>query len=148
MNQLLTVEQALEQEGVFVTTTSGVSMEPLFRHRRDTVVVVPPQGRLKKYDVPLYRRGNEYVLHRVVDVTPAAYVICGDNCINKEFHITDNEIVGVMTEFYRKGKHYTVNDKGYRVYARLVVFTYPLRIAYYRCRAVAGRIYRALFIKK
>ena len=32
--------------------------------------------RLKKYDVPLYRRGADYVLHRVVKVLPESYVIC------------------------------------------------------------------------
>ena len=148
MTTLLTVEQALEREGIFVTTTSGVSMEPLFRHRRDTIVIVPPKGRLGKYDVPLYRRGNDYVLHRVVEVTPDGYVICGDNCINKEFSVTDEDVLGVMTEFYRKGRHYTVENAGYRLYCRVVVATHPLRVTYYHLRAAAGRVYRKLFAKK
>lgn len=128
MNETRSVEQVLLQDGVFVSTTSGVSMWPLFRDRRDTIVVTKPNGRLKKYDVPLYRRGNEYVLHRIVNVLPDSYVICGDNCLAKEHGITDADIVGVLTEFYRGDKHYTVADIRYRVYARVWVALYPLRL--------------------
>ena len=56
-----TIEQIIEEDGKFVCTTSGVSMEPLFKDRRDTVIIFRTQGRLKKYDVPLYKRGEEYV---------------------------------------------------------------------------------------
>ncbi len=128
MNETRSVEQVLLQDGVFVSTTSGVSMWPLFRDRRDTIVVTKPNGRLKKYDVPLYRRGNEYVLHRIVNVLPDSYVICGDNCLAKEHGITDADIVGVLTEFYRGDKHYTVADIRYRVYVRVWVALYPLRL--------------------
>lgn len=123
-----TIEEALRDHGVFVTTTVGVSMEPLFKNRRDTVQIMPVTGRLSKYDVPLYRRRDEYVLHRIIKVLPDSYVICGDNCIGKEYGITDDDIVGVMVAFDRKGKHYTVNHFGYRLYARLRVAQYPFRL--------------------
>lgn len=128
MNADMHIEHVLEQEGVFVSTTSGVSMRPLFKHRRDTIVIVKPSGRLHKYDVPLYRSGDRYLLHRIIQVLPDSYVICGDNCLNKEYGITDADIVGVLKEFYRKNKHYTVENRGYRLYARIWVAIYPLRI--------------------
>ena len=128
MNETRSVEQTLLQDGVFVSTTSGVSMRPLLRDRRDTIVVTKPNGRLKKYDVALYRRKNEYVLHRIVKVLPDSYVICGDNCLAKEHGITDADILGVLTEFYRGDKHYTVTDPRYRLYARVWVALYPLRL--------------------
>ncbi len=139
MNDGINIEQVLEQEGVFVSTTSGVSMRPLFKDRRDTIVVVKPTGRLKKYDVPLYRSGDKYLLHRVIEVLPDSYVIRGDNCYAKEYGITDADVVGVLREFYRKSKHYTVNDCGYRLYARVWVALHPLltfvkRILYYCSR--------------
>lgn len=144
-----TIETILEKEGVFVGTTSGVSMEPLFRHRRDTIVIRPVTGRLKKYDVPLYRRGNDYVLHRILQVLPDSYVILGDNCVVKEHGITDDQIVGVLTEFYRKEKHVTVQDFWYRVYVRLwCSIAHPLYILYLRGRAFGGRLYRKVFPKK
>lgn len=95
------IEEVLEREGVLVSTTVGVSMYPMLRNRRDTVIVSPASGHLKKYDVPLYRRGGKYVLHRIVDVVDDRYVICGDNCIRREYDITDREIIGVLTGFYR-----------------------------------------------
>ena len=51
---------------MYVSTTSGVSMYPMLRNRRDTIIVKPPTAPLKKYDVPLYRRGDDYVLHRII----------------------------------------------------------------------------------
>ena len=59
------IEDVLAHEGAYVATTAGVSMRPLLRDRRDTVVIEPCAGRLAKYDVPLYRRGSDYVLLRV-----------------------------------------------------------------------------------
>ena len=50
----LGIEDVLAREGVYVGTTAGVSMWPLLRHRRDTVVVEPCAGRLRVHDVPLY----------------------------------------------------------------------------------------------
>lgn len=148
MSAEATIEQILKQEGVFVSTTSGVSMEPLFRHRRDTIIIRPVTGRLKKYDVPLYRRGKDYVLHRIIKVLPDSYVILGDNCVAKEHGITDDQIVGVLTEFYRKDKHVTVNNFWYRLYARLWCASYPLRMTYRRVRGFAGRVYRKIFPKQ
>jgi hypothetical protein len=46
----------------------GVSMLPMLRPGLDTVVLSPAPERLRKYDLPLYRRDNgHYVLHRVVE---------------------------------------------------------------------------------
>ena len=94
MNASMNIENVLEEKGVFVSTTVGVSMYPMLRNRKDTIVIKPVHGRLKKYDVPLYQRGSDYVLHRIVKVTSDGYVICGDNCLNKEYQVTDDDIVG------------------------------------------------------
>ena len=100
---VLHIEDALNEEGVYVSTTSGVSMYPMLRNRRDTIIVKPPTAPLKKYDVPLYRRGDDYVLHRIIGKDDRGYIICGDNCINKEYGITENQIIGVLVGFYRDG---------------------------------------------
>lgn len=147
MSGTVEIEKLLRQEGVFVTTTSGVSMEPLFRERRDTVVIVPVTGRLRKYDVPLYRRGEDYVLHRIIEVRPDSYVIRGDNCLHKEFGITDAMIVGVMAEFYRKEKHVAVTDWRYRLYARVWVATHGVRFFFKRVRNRLVRMAKALLGK-
>ena len=80
-----TMEQMLKEQGFLASTAVGISMNPMLRNRRDTILIAPVAGRLKKYDVPLYRRGDDYVLHRIVQVLPDSYVICGDNCMEREY---------------------------------------------------------------
>ena len=135
----LSIEEVLEKDGVYISTTVGVSMYPLFQNRRDTIIVEKPSGRLKKYDVPLYKRGEQYYLHRILKVLPDGYIICGDNCVTKEYDITDKEIIGVLKAFYRKNKYSTVDSFGYRVYSVLWSHTYL-------ARKISKRIY-SLFLR-
>ena len=91
-------EDVIERDGRLVYTNVGDSMRPLIRQDRDILIIEKPHGRLKKYDVPLYKRDSgQYVLHRVLKVRPDDYVICGDNRYNKEYGITDRHIIGVLT---------------------------------------------------
>ena len=120
------IETILENDGVFVSTTSGVSMYPMLRDRRDTIIVKKPEGRLKKYDVALYRRGASYVLHRVIKVLPDSYIIRGDNCLAKEYGITDDTVLGVLTGFYRGDKEKSMKSFSYKLYSRLIVVAHPL----------------------
>ena len=102
-------------------------MYPMLRNRRDTIVVKPYEGRLKKYDVPLYKSGNNYVLHRIIEVLPDSYVIRGDNCINKEYGITDQDILGVLVAFHRDGKEVNMSGIGYRAYVVFWCHTHEIR---------------------
>lgn len=121
------IEEVIKENGVYVSTTVGVSMYPMLRNRRDTIMIKPVAGRLKRYDVPLYRRGDDYVLHRIVAVKPEGYVICGDNCMKREYNITDQQIIGVLDGFYRDGKEVDMNGWKYRLYSRVWVALYPVR---------------------
>ena len=83
---------------------------------------------VKKFDVVLYRRPPEsYVLHRIVKVRPDGYVLLGDNCLNKEYGITEDAIIGIMTGYVRKGKEHSTNEVGYKLYSRFIVLTFPIR---------------------
>lgn len=148
-----TFEKILEDSGVLVYKTRGVSMEPMLRQERDIIIIRPkPEGRLRKYDVPLYRRGQDYVLHRIIAVRENGYEILGDNTYNVEYGITDEDIIGVLSEFVRKGKKYSVTDRGYIVYSRVWCAIYPLRAGYRRIKSrmfcIGGRILRALNLRK
>lgn len=147
MNNDKSLEQAIAEEGKIVLTTAGVSMKPLLGNRRDTVIILPANGRLKKYDVPLYRRREECVLHRIVRVLPESYVICGDNCESYEYDITDDNIIGVLSAFYRKDKYYTVNDWRYKLYSVYIVKSFPVRMLFRKARRKLARIYRRIFPK-
>ena len=71
------IQEELDKNGITVCTTRGDSMEPLLANRRDIVTIqkIEPGQRLKKYDVPLYRRdgGENYVLHRILKVREQDY---------------------------------------------------------------------------
>ena len=108
-----------------VKTSVGTSMLPLLRPGRD-LFIVEKRGAspLRAGDVVLYRRPpDRYVLHRIVEVREKDYVILGDNCVNREYGITDGDILGVMTGFVRGGKQHSVTERGYRLYTWLWLHT-------------------------
>ncbi len=115
-----TFEEQLEKNGKLIYTNKGDSMMPLIKQGRDLLIIEPVQGRLKKYDVPLYKRDNgQYVLHRILKVRSNDYVICGDNRWSKEYGISDRHIIGVLTGIVRNGRKISVKDLKYRLYVHL-----------------------------
>ena len=149
MNDIKQIEQVLKEEGMLVCTTAGISMYPMLRNRRDTIVVKPYEGRLKKYDIPLYKRESDsaYILHRIIKVLPDSYIICGDNCDTKEYGIGEEHILGVLTAFCRGDKWIDMNGWKYKLYVRLQCATYPFRWFRGKARRVKAKIIR-LFRKE
>ncbi len=130
-------EDALTRGGKLVYTCVGTSMLPMLRQRRDLVIIEKNVGRLKKYDVPLYRRDSgQYVLHRIVKVHADSYVLCGDNQWRREYGITDGQIIGVLTAFVRDGREISVTDKQYRLYVRLWCGLFWPRAAFLWCASM------------
>lgn len=126
---MISFEEELEKSGKLIYTTVGVSMMPLIKQDRDISIISKPEGRLKKFDVAMYKRPNgQYVLHRVVKVLEDGYVILGDNCISKEYNIKDSQILGVLTSLNRKGKEVDLNSFGYKFYVRARYAHYPVRV--------------------
>lgn len=121
-------EEYLAENGTLTYTNVGTSMMPMIRPGRDLLIIERPQGRLKKYDVPLYRRDSgQYVLHRVLKVREHDYVICGDNQWHRETGIEDRHILGVLTCIVRDGKELSLNGWRYRLYVHLWCDLFPLR---------------------
>lgn len=124
-----TFEEELAASGRLIYTNVGDSMMPLLRQHRDLMVISKkPEGRLKRYDVPLYRRDDgQYVLHRILRVRTDDYVICGDNRCKREYGITDRHIIGVLTAIIRDGKEIPVTDLRYRIYTHIWCDCFPIR---------------------
>lgn len=105
----------------------GVSMQPMLRQGKDTVVLSPLPERLKKYDLPLYRREDgQFVLHRIVAVGET-YTCMGDNQFCPELGLEHGQMIAVVTAFTRDGKERTVNELGYRLYCRFWHYSRPVR---------------------
>lgn len=124
---------SLENGGEALFTVTGTSMLPLLHAGKDSVVITKPLERLKKYDIPLYRRkSGEYILHRVVKVLPDGYEMCGDHQWIKEHGIDDSQIIGTVKQIVRhSGRRISVNSLAYRSYCIFWVLIRPIRKYFY-----------------
>ena len=127
------IAEEIANHGNCISTVVGYSMMPLLRQRKDIILLEKPNGRLKKYDVPLYQRANgKLVLHRILKVRENDYVICGDNCYTKEYGITDDMIIGVLT------------NKKYLLYVHLWCDFFYIRAGILRILSLARRCWRKI----
>ena len=142
------IERELERHGSYASVTRGPSMRPLFKTSRDMVIVKKPTADFKKYDVVLYTgAGNKYTMHRIIAIKGDTLIIRGDNTYVKEY-VSPARVIGILTEFNRKGKHHTVDELSFKVYSRIWNFIYPIRFLLFKARNLLVKIYRKLFKKK
>lgn len=139
-----TVLRAFAERGFYVSETKGVSMRPLFHTHDSTVFILPLTGEAKKYDAVLYPGKNGYVLHRVIGVDEKIYRIRGDNTYRTEY-VPKERVVGILTEFVRRGKHHTTEERSYRLYVRVWTAIYPVRYVIYTGSRFCYRVLRRLF---
>lgn len=146
------IEKALEQNKEVCSLTVGISMRPMLRQHRDIVIIKRVDGKLKKNDVPLYKRTgrDKLVLHRILKVTNDGYVIRGDNLYKKEYDVKDGDIIGVLKAFYRDGKYYDCEkSRKYKIYVFLMRASYPLRYFWkLSLRPFLGKVKRFILAQK
>lgn len=135
-------EEEIKKSGRIIYTNVGNSMMPYIKRGRDVLVISEVNGRLNKYDIPLYKRDSgQYVLHRILKVRENDYVICGDNRWNKEYGITDRHIIGILTGVIRYGQEIPVTSRKYRIYVHLWCDLFPVRAFILRvCQFVKRRL--------
>lgn len=140
-----TFEEELAKSGKLVYTNVGTSMMPLLRQHRDLFIIKKKtEERCRKYDTVLYKRGDNYVLHRILKVTPTDYVICGDHCYRREYGVTDKQILGIMTGFVRDGKEIPVTDKRYLLYVHMWCDFFYIRAGILKAKEILRRIRKRL----
>lgn len=123
------MEEILDSGGSVNFNPRGISMMPMLHNDGDRVIIKRPDGALKKYDLPLFRRDNgKFILHRVIKkpAKDGTYFICGDNQRIIEKGVRHNQIIGVVTGFYRKGRYISCDSMRYKLYCRLWVNTRPI----------------------
>ena len=138
------LEESLNKNGIYVTTTRGYSMNPMIVEGRDKVVIVPPKFTLKKYDVPVYRKMGHYTMHRIVKVTKKGYIICGDNRAVLEKNVREEDIVGMLDGFYQGDKYIDRQDKEFLQYGVDAVKSLPKRRIKHFIKRVVRKIKRMI----
>ena len=141
MGKTYSFKELLSDRGYIIYTCKGTSMMPLLRQHRD-IIEIRPKGdhRCKKYDVVLYKRGENYILHRILRVLPDGYIIAGDNNTFLEYGIKDEQIFGVMVRVIRDGKEIRMTDKKYRLYVHIWCDFYPVRMILLRIKRKLWRV--------
>ena len=105
----------------------GISMLPMLRQGIDSVILSPLPQKLKKYDLPLYRRDDgKYILHRVVEAGQT-YTCMGDNQFVAEPGLRHDQMIALVTAFTRGERTHQVTEPGYRLYCRLWHYSRPVR---------------------
>ena len=99
-------------------------MKPLIRPNIDSLIFVPPEH-IHKYDVVLYRRNGQAIMHRVTGVRGDTCLIRGDNS-NYTEEVPTGDIFGVMQGFYRGQRYVAASAVGYRLFSRGWVLLHPL----------------------
>lgn len=110
----------------------GTSMLPMLRQGIDSVLLSPLPEKLHKYDLPLYQRQDgSYILHRIIRVDDD-YTCMGDNQFAAEPHVSHEQMIAVVSAFYRGDRAVSVDALGYRLYCRLWCGSRRLRRFWHR----------------
>ena len=77
-----------------------------------------------------------------MEVKPEYYVIVGDNCINKEY-VKEEQIIGVLTDFYRGERKVDMNGWKYKIYVYVWCALFPVRYVWKKARYTLGKILKS-----
>lgn len=70
--------------------------------------------------------------------------MCGDNQFVNEKGITQEQIIGIVEHFSRKGKEYSGTEMSYKFYCIVWCKTVKIRKWFRKLRHIAGKIKRKL----
>lgn len=137
------ITEALAEGRSIRFSPRGTSMLPMLRQGTDSVILSPLPKELRKYDLPLYRRDNgQYVLHRIIE-TGLTLTCMGDNQFIPEPGLRQDQMIAVVTAFYRGNRMVPVTHPVYRFYCRIWHYSRALRRFVKRVRGWLSRHYSA-----
>ncbi len=122
------IEDALRRGGRFRFYPRGVSMRPLLREERDSVLLETPTH-IKRGDILLYKRkSGAFVLHRVMRVgKDGSYDMCGDGQVCIERGVLREAVLARAAGIYRDDRYIDANDPRLSLYASVRMHTRQLR---------------------
>ena len=112
-------------------------MYPMFVPGRDAAVIKKADvKKIRRADVVLYRRkGSILVLHRVVKCRDGQFYMVGDNQMEIEGPVQEDQIRGILTAFVRNGHRISVKNPVYMVLARIWLGLRPVRCIFWKMMA-------------
>ncbi len=122
------ISEAFDKGEDFCFMPNGVSMLPTIVGGRDAVAIERPTGKLKKYDIILYRRASgQFVLHRIIGVHDRGYILCGDNECRPEKYISHDAVIGVVSAYNQNNTLVKAGSKKFFKDAKKRTRTRPFR---------------------
>ena len=134
------IEALLKAGNTIRMRPQGTSMYPMFADLLDEAVIAPVDVRkLKRGDVVVYRRdpqaGGLLVMHRICRRKGDEFYMVGDNQSMIEGPLRADQMRGILVEWVRKGRTYSVKHIGYRMFFGLWLWMLPLRDPIHRMLA-------------
>ena len=125
------VKEVVDRGATATLRVKGHSMRIFLSNGRDLVTLVAPEREnLRVGDVVLAEiQPKVYVLHRIVQRTQDQLTLMGDGNVGTTEACTINDVIGIVTLFYRKGrtKPDSVNGWKWKTYSRIWLILTPFR---------------------
>ena len=136
-------EDVLARQGHLVYTNVGPSMLPYIKQGK-TLMYIRALGDYtpKRLDAVLYKRGDKYLLHRIIWAGKDSYVLCGDNQWKPELGVKQAQIIGVLDKLIQDGQERSVKDPTYKAYVHLICDLFPIRALILGTRGLIRRVIR------
>jgi hypothetical protein len=125
------VKEVIDRGATATLRVKGHSMRIFLSNGRDLVTLVAPEREnLRVGDVVLAEiQPKVYVLHRIIQRTQDQLTLMGDGNVGTTETCTINDVIGIVTLFYRKGrtKPDSVNGWKWKTYSRIWLTLTPFR---------------------
>lgn len=125
------VKPYLAQGKTITIKVRGRSMRVFIEGDRDLAVIAPPSVQLIKNGAVALAEvsPNHYVLHRIIKINGNHITLQGDGNVGLIEHCQKEDIIGVVTAFYRKGrtKPDTITGWKWKIYSFLWLTLRPIR---------------------
>ena len=107
---------------------SGSSMAPFLVHHRDSILIGPIKGPLKRGDMVFYERETgQFVMHRIRKVRKEGLYIIGDAQTETEGPLSPERVFAIVKSVQRKGKWVGPEDRWWKFFATTWLRLIPLR---------------------
>lgn len=128
------VKELLAEGREVPLVVTGNSMLPFLVDRRDQVLIRKNDRPLEKGDIAFFQRENgQYIMHRIRFIRKddktgvCQFYFIGDNQLETEGPIAQEQIFGVVTQAVRKGKR--INEKSFiwKFFKHIWIYVIPFR---------------------